>query len=122
MLTSYPVKYVRDKYATIDIDQLSELQRLYFSYAGIFIYFRPVISGEYFGKEEMTADLMSKIVAEYRKGVALRRYLDRQDEVDSYILDFGLAISVRNFEKSDRGLPRPRPIQAVARRVPPLPG
>jgi hypothetical protein len=107
LLTTYPVKYVRDKYEEIDIDALSLLRQAYFSYAGIFLYFRPVISGDNFSKEELTPErapgIMSKIITEYEKGIALRRYLDEHDKVDSYILDYGLGSTVHNFEKADAG-------------------
>jgi hypothetical protein len=101
ILATYPATYVRKKYESIKIDQLGALQRMYFAYAGIFMYFRAVISGEHFSKDEMTADIMSKVISEYRKGTALRDDLDKKDKIDSYVLDFGLASAVRNFEKSE---------------------
>ena len=104
VLTSYPAKYMREKFESVRLGDLSAKQRPYFAYAGVFMYFKPVISGEHFNTGEMTSEIMNKVIAEYKKGAALQDDLDKeQDVTDSYVLDFGLASAVRNFEKSEKG-------------------
>ena len=102
VLTTYPAEYMREKFESSNIGQLDEPRRMAFAYAGVFMYFKPVISGEHFTASEMTSEIMDKVITEYKKGVALRDYLDKKDLTDSYVLDFGLASAVRNFEKSDK--------------------
>jgi hypothetical protein len=103
VLTTYPAKYMREKFENVNIGQLDEPQRKAFAYAGMFMYFKPVISGEHFNTGEMTTpDIMNAVVAEYQKGIKLKDYLDKKDLTDSLVLDFGLASAVRNFEKSNK--------------------